>query len=201
MHLNAEDIVDIAEGTRNEATVPHLASCDACRQQVTDLRAMLSAASEVDVPEPSPLFWDHFSARVRDAVAAEAVPRRSWFGDWNWTQLLTTVSAGAVAALLVAVALNSRAIDRRSPAGTALQPASLVADAGAQVELLSDPTNTDDASLILVTELTAGMDSDTAGEAGLTGRGSAEHAVTHMSQGELRELQRLLREELARSGA
>ena len=97
-------------------------------------------ASEVDGPEPSPLFWDHFSARVRDAVAAEAVRRRSWFGDWNWTQLLTTVSAGAVAALLVAVALNSRAIDRRSPAGTALQPASLVADAGAQVELLSDPT-------------------------------------------------------------
>ena len=200
MHLNAEDIVDIAEGTRSEAGVPHLAACDACRQQVTDLRAMLSAAAEVDVPEPSPLFWDHFSARVRDAVAAEAAPRRSWFGEWSWTQLLTTVSAVAVAALLVVVALNSRAIDRRTPA-TALQPASLVADAGAQVDLLGDAANADDASLMLVTDLTAGMDADAAGEAGLTGRGSAEHAVTHMSNGELRELQRLLRDELSGSGA
>ncbi len=44
------------------------------------------------------------------------------------------------------------------------------------------------------------MDLDAAREAGLAGGGSAEHAVTHMDGGELRELRRLLQEELARSG-
>ena len=36
------------------------------------------AASDADMPEPSPLFWDHLSARVQDAVADEAdgSPRR-----------------------------------------------------------------------------------------------------------------------------
>ncbi len=39
---------------------------------------MMSVAAEVEVPEPSPLFWDHLSARVGEAVAAEQAPRRSW---------------------------------------------------------------------------------------------------------------------------
>ena len=60
---------------------------------------------------------------------------------------------------------------------------------------------TDDASLTLVASLSDGVDLETAREAGLAPRGSAEHAVTHMSDGELRELGRLLKEELARSGA
>lgn len=55
----------------------------------------------------------------------------------------------------------------------------------------------DDPSLELVAELTdaAGVDVD------LAPRGSAEHAVTHLSGGELQELGRLLREELAHAGA
>jgi hypothetical protein len=53
----------------------------------------------------------------------------------------------------------------------------------------------------VVASLTDGVDMETAREAGLAPRGSAEHAVTHMSEGELRELGRLLQEELTRSGA
>ena len=37
--------------------------------------------------------------------------------------------------------------------------------------------------------------------AGLAPRGSAEHAATHMSGKELRELQRILKEEIANAGA
>jgi hypothetical protein len=66
---------------------------------------------------------------------------------------------------------------------------------------LSDSTGTEDASLMLVAALTADMDPETAGEADLAGRGSAEHAVTHLNDGELRELRRLLTEALARPGA
>src|SRR6266851_8000309 len=71
MHLNADELVDLAEGARPESSAPHLAACPQCRAQLDDLRAMMSAAAGVDVPEPSPLFWDHFSQRVHDAIAAE----------------------------------------------------------------------------------------------------------------------------------
>src|SRR6476469_3139983 len=76
MHLNTDELVDIAEGTRTEAAAPHLASCEPCRAQLCELRAMIAAAKDVDVPEPSPLFWDHLSARVSEAVAADRAGSR-----------------------------------------------------------------------------------------------------------------------------
>ena len=72
MHLNAEQLVDIAEGAQAESSAPHLADCEACRARLHGLRAMMLAASGVAVPEPSPLFWDHLSSRVHDAVEADA---------------------------------------------------------------------------------------------------------------------------------
>ena len=60
MHVKPDELVDIAEGTRAESSAPHLATCDDCRRQLADVRTMMSAAAEVEVPEPSPLFWDHF---------------------------------------------------------------------------------------------------------------------------------------------
>src|SRR5438132_12929430 len=71
MHLTPDDLVDLADGTRPESSAPHLASCATCRAQLNEMRAMMSAVADVDVPEPSPLFWNHFSQRVHEAVAAE----------------------------------------------------------------------------------------------------------------------------------
>jgi hypothetical protein len=195
MHVNTDELVDIAEGTRSEASAPHLAGCEPCRAQLHELRAMLSAARDADVPEPSPLFWDHLSSRVRDAVAAEAAPRRWWLDLTAWTRVLMPLSAVAVAGLLIAIMVNSRA-----PAPIAAPAVASVGEAGAPVELLQDVA-ADDASLTLVASLIDDLDFDDAREAGLAPRGSAEHAVMHMSDSELRELGRLLKEELARSGA
>jgi hypothetical protein len=220
MHLNTEELVDIAEGARPEGAAPHLAACEACRAQLRDLRAMLSAAQAVEVPEPSPLFWDHLSARVRTAVTAEqaAQPRRSsrWYQasegeSASGTERLLAARAYAFAAVaagvLIAVAVSSR-VQAPAPAvppppiGVAVPPPSIAAaqtDPGA--ELLTDVAPESDPSLTLVATMTDDVDLETAREAGLAPRGSAEHAVTHMSDGELRELGRLLREEMARSGA
>ena len=172
MHVNIDQLVDIAEGTVPEASAPHLAACEPCRAQVRELRAMMSATRDVDVPEPSPLFWDHLSSRVSAASVL--------------------VAAG----LLIAVALGSRA-----PAPITAPAAVSVADASGPAELLRDVTSVDDPSLTLVASLTEDMDLETAREAGLAPRGSAEHAITHMSDGELRELGRLLTEAMARTGA
>jgi hypothetical protein len=199
MHLNTGELVDIAEGTRPEASAPHLAGCEPCRAQLNELRAMMSAARDVDVPEPSPLFWDHLSSRVREAVAAEAVPRRSWLNVASWRRgVLDPLLAVGAVGLLIAVLLPGM----RAPAPSPIAPPAVsVAEAGAATELLSDVSSEDDPSLTLVASLTDDADLDTVREAGLAPRGSAEHAITHMSESELRELGRLLKEELTRSGA
>lgn len=193
MHLQPDELVDLAEGTRPESSVLHLAACAVCRHQLGELKAMMSAAADVAVPEPSPLFWDHFSARVREAVAAEGVPRQSF---WSWPRLAMPMAAAAMAGVILAVAVN------RSPVTPSGPPAVAPTPAVASIELLSDPQSPDDdTALTLVAELSSDMDLDGAREAGLAGGGSAEHAVTHLDGGELRELRRLLQEELARSGA
>jgi hypothetical protein len=206
MHLKTEELVDIAEGTRPESAAPHLAACAPCRAQLSELRAMISAANEADVPEPSPLFWDHLSSRVSEAVAADSVPRRSWLKVALWSRgVLGPLPAVGAVALLIAVfipVLRAPApLFPPAPIGVAVPPPPIAAVADARPELLSDLTTENDPSLTLVATLTDDVDLETAREAGLTPRGSAEHAVTHMSDGELRELGRLLKEELARSGA
>jgi hypothetical protein len=209
MHLNVEALVDIAEGTRPESAAPHLAACEACRTQLRELRAMMSAAQDVDVPEPSPLFWDHLSSRVSEAVAAQGDARvePSGYARLKPSRYVVWQALGAVAAcLVIAIALGSRLL---APAPVVPPPSMFVAvappasvdDAGAGPELIRDISSDDDASLTVVASLTDGLDMETVREAGLAPRGSAEHAVTHMSEGELRELGRLLQEELARSGA
>lgn len=181
---------------------------------------MMSLAQDAEVPEPSPLFWDHLSSRVSRAVEADArlpparpwrfgVPRRSSPGmaaSEGGSRYVVWQAFGAVAAcLVIAVVLGSRVLapGPLPPAliGVAAPPPVSVADAVIGPELIRDVTSDDDASLTVVASMTDGVDMETAREAGLAPRGSAEHAVTHMSEGELRELGRLLQEELARSGA
>jgi hypothetical protein len=196
MHLRPDELIDLAEGTRAESSATHLAECAVCRLHLAELKATMSAAADVDVPEPSPLFWDHFSARVRQAVDAEGAPRRSF---WTWSRVLIPAVSVAAAVLAVAVTLNW------GNAGQVVGPLPVTVPAPvapvASVELLADPQSAGDTALTLVAGLSSDMDFETAREAGLAARGSAEHAVTHLTGSELRELQRLLQEELARSGA
>ena len=76
-HLDPEALIDFAEGEREETATRHLAECVRCRVQLEDMIAAMAAVRDVEVPEPSPLFWDHLSARVRERVASEARPEAS----------------------------------------------------------------------------------------------------------------------------
>ncbi len=197
MHLNADQLIDLAEGATDESSAPHLSSCAACRQQLADLRAMMMTVAEVEVPEPSPLFWDHLSSRVSEAVAAEPVRRHWWSGVLSWPQVLMPVASLVAVILVVAVVVNR---DGTAPAVGAGSP-SAVADVLPSRELLNETGSlTSDPSLSLVADLAKGMDAESAGEAGLAANGSAEHAVVHLSDAELRELRRLLADELTHTG-
>ena len=197
MHLKDDQLVDLAEGTLPESSAPHLASCQQCRRQLEEMRAVMSAAAEVDVREPSPLYWDHLSARVRDAVSVDASPR-PWADVAAWRRVLMPAWAAAVASIIIVVAFSSRVAE---PPSSPQAPATVVATTAEAVEVWSDLASDDDESLTLMGGLSAGFDFDAVRQAGLAAGGSAEHAVTHMDDDELREMQRLLAQELAPSGA
>jgi hypothetical protein len=206
-HLSADELVDLVEGIVSDApgdSIAHLASCDRCRDQLAGLRAARAMASEIEVPEPSPLFWDHFSARVREAVANEPPPPDGWWHRlWSWPGVVAPVSAAA--AVIVVIAVMLRAPTPTTSPVAAARPAGNVGNVagptpGYSLELLGDNI-ADDLSLSLVADLTDEMGLDAAADAGLTSDNSAEHAVTHMSAAELEQLERLLTEEMSRKGA
>jgi hypothetical protein len=195
-HLSSEQLVDLAEGVRPASSAPHLQSCETCRNRLAELRAMLSAAGSVDVPEPSPLFWDHFSARVHDAVEAEGAAGTSAFGRWSWLRV-SPLRVGTVAVVVLALVMVMR-VGRpgepvSAPAGTR------ASDARAPGDTLSVG---DDPSLSLVADLAADLDWDAASEAGLTTHvGVDNDAVADLTDGERRVLNQLLKGELAHRGA
>src|SRR5882757_4935551 len=106
-HLTPEQFVDVADGTAPESSLPHLSGCDACRRQLAEMRASLSemsaGADRVDVPEPSPLFWDHLSSRVREAVAEDAARRPSWLSSREWLRQPRVLGMGLAGVFAVAI--------------------------------------------------------------------------------------------------
>jgi hypothetical protein len=188
VHLSPEEFIDVAEGTRSEASLPHLAHCEACRGGLADLRQAMAAAVEAEVPEPSPLFWQNLSARIGERIDAEA--DGSWWFAWTRPRVLIPLSACAVLALVIAFAPKRTPVSQTTASTVAsVEPSN---DTG---DLAADPL------LTLVSDLSANMDLESASAAGFAERDSAEHAVTHMSADELTALKRLLQAELTRSGA
>jgi hypothetical protein len=153
----------------------------------------MSTVAAIDVPEPSPLFWPHFSVRVREAIAAD---HGGSLWRWGWTRFRTPLVLAAAPALVVLCVLGARLIAPRlmPSSGATESRAALVPPAGQGAA--RDTLIADDPSFLVVADLAGPIDLDTAKAAGLAGQGSAEHAVTHLSQDELKELQRLLKQEL-----
>lgn len=202
-HLSNDDLLAAVEDQTSH--VAHLDVCEPCRARVQQLRGILSQAREVEVPEPSPLFWDHFSARVRASIAAEPQTHSSW-NRWGlaWP-------AGVLAALAIAIVAVVMTSDRwRSPNGSA-GPKSAATDfrgAGApgsndaapgsemtSLAPLSPPT--DDPSWVFMTDLAGDLSWEDAGAAGLVARpGSAERALDNLSAAEREAVIDVLRQEL-----
>jgi hypothetical protein len=103
-HLSSREVVDALDGTLGLARQAHLDTCGTCARAVEALRATeASAADGLDVPEPSPLFWTHFSDRVREAVNEEPIARPS-----VWSRIWKPVPALAAVAVVVVMIANSQ---------------------------------------------------------------------------------------------
>lgn len=190
-HLSSAEFVDLVEGVRAEASAPHLSECDRCRRELADLREMMAAATSLPIPEPSPLFWDHLSARVEEAVrqeesiAAERPVRVALFNSW-WIRAAAGV---AVSALVVAVAVT---LSSRPDPPSTLPP-----------ELPALATPGDDTPLDLVADFGGTLDWDDLREqmSVSTHPGMLDGGVGSLDVGERQELERLLKQELARPAA
>ena len=184
-HLTSDELVDALDGVLEPSRTTHLDACGPCRQQLADLGAVLRDTRQVDVPEPSPLYWQHLSARVRTAIDAEAAPSGGW-QHWVRWPVLAPIAVLALIVMALAVAV---------PRQTAVTPD--VAADGAADGAVDQPL---DDSFAMVADLVGDIDWDTAISAGLTvGPGAADQAVLELTVAEQQELSRLLKAELTKA--
>lgn len=193
-HLTPDAMVDAVEGVLDSTGHAHLDACAACRGEVDRLSATLSESRSVAVPEPSPLFWEHFSQRVRTAIAEEP-DARVWPLWLRWPVLAPLAALGLlVIALMTAVPrVPDTALELASTAATTNDPPS-VADPEAELAM--------DSAWAFIEESVGPLDVETAQQAGIAASlGEAERAALHLTDAEQVELVKLLEQELTRQGS
>jgi hypothetical protein len=180
-HLTADELIDAMEGMLDPERQAHLAGCQHCRRQLDDLAAVLNEARQASVPEPSPLFWNHFSARVNEAIDAE--PRR---GGAQWLRWQVLLPLGACAMLVLALVLS---VPKSTPQDNDVAIAAL--------DTPVPPASDDNWGAIVA--MVGELDLETASATGVIEPGIADQAVLTLTAEEQRELTRLLQAELARA--
>ena len=203
-HLTDVEFVDLVDGTLAPARARHLDACESCRASASAIRETLSRAANAEIPEPSPLFWDHFSARVQEGVRAESVAPSGWFG---WAQSATmkwAMSGALLTLLLVAVVWRASAPRPGSSASGHVATASStdpeafdpdLDEAWALVRTVADDVARD-------TPASDEIAWDEVATEGFGVRpGAVEHALVALTGDERSELLRLLQAETKQPGA
>lgn len=196
-HLTPAEFVDLLDGSLEEARAAHVRGCRTCAAQADDLRRTLADAA-MPAHEPSPLFWEHFSARVSNAIRHEPFPAPgvSWTTWLRRPAFSLSLAAAVIALATLAAVLNRQPI----PGVEAPAPA---ADVGARGAEWENPELLDHEDAWAV--LSAAVEDipwDEAQEAGLSpGPGAAAKALVELTAEERAELASLLQEEMQRPGA
>ena len=123
----AADLVDADRAAPIDADLAaHLASCEACREALADLRSLRRAASELEPRPLPPAAWHHLAARLaaesRPAGALHAPrPRVGW--TWLAAAAALLVAAGASLWIVTRAPAPSRLTEGSStqPPGNASQ--------------------------------------------------------------------------------
>lgn len=196
-HLSIEERVDLVESGVG-LTHPHVRECAQCRLDLEALQETLHRATDVDVPEPSPLFWGHFSERVARAIVDEGArpsPTADRVGPVPWRRWRVLLPLTVVVATLVLGVAVARSTWPRGVGPVAGAPSEIGI---AVVE--SSEADSDDAAWHLVTQMVSDVDLDAMSESTMApARGMVDGAVWQMSARERAELARLLRAELDRA--
>jgi hypothetical protein len=198
-HLSRTEFIDLLDSgsALTPDRVRHAETCPECRLQLDALREASATAREDVGEEPSPLFWNHFAARVADAVRNEPVPVRA---PWLRLPMLTWGTAVSIVILVVAVIVWRPTL--HAPA-----PAVQIAQHGAAADVsLGAPTVTDDAdddeAWAVVRAAAVDLNWDDVHAAGISAHpDDVENVALELTAEERVELARLLNEDLKRNGA
>jgi hypothetical protein len=198
-HLTDSEFVDLIDQSLPPARIRHIEECVDCRAQAESLRETLLQAADAPVPEPSPLFWDHFAARVRETVDSSSPTASNSFG-WLHHHGLRWGIAGSVLVLIV-IAGVWRVTTSRTAGDDSRQMATTETAAaadGTQAGLDGDDVEGDEA-WALVRTIADDVSWDDATAEGLGVRpGVAERAAMELTVEERSELVRLLDAEMQR---
>ena len=178
-HLTSDELIDAVEGLLTAERQAHLSSCPECQQQLDELANVLNEAKQVSVPEPSPMFWEHFSTRVNEGIDNQTAT--AWPQWLRWQVLLPL---GAVAMIILGLMMAVPKQDRSE---------SLAASA----PVVTEPSADDEWGTFVA--LVGELDLETASAAGVIEPGIADRAVLHLTAEEQQELSRLLQAELTRA--
>jgi hypothetical protein len=209
-HLSRAELVDFVEASPHmpSARARHVSTCHECRAEADALRSIRALAMTDDVPEPSPLFWDHFPARVADAVREE-VPGRSPDASagtgWFRAPFTTWAAAATMSVLVIMTVIWRTTLHAPAPVMVPATAATAAANGtGAPVAgtASSDEIDVDtDEAWAVVRAAAQDLRWEEAHAAGLSaGPGAAEGLALELTADERSELARLLDKELKRTG-
>jgi hypothetical protein len=191
-HLSESELIDLVEGTLAAPRAQHATACETCRMQADALRGTIEMTSAVAADMPSPLFWEHFGARVNERIDAEGSP-----GRWFLLPRFALVGLGTLGVLLIAFNL---VVAPRDP-----RPAAPSTSGVVSVEDVGPPAEADDleqdAEWAIVRAAADELDIDAARAQGLAMKpGSVDRLAMELTEAERAELIRLVQEEI-KSGA
>jgi hypothetical protein len=194
-HLSRAELVDFIEASPHmpAGRARHASTCHDCRASADALRSMLTLATTDDIPEPSPLFWDHFSARVAQAVREETPGRNPGATAgmrWRRAPLATWAAAAMMAGLVMMTVVWRTTLHAPAPS---IHPATA---ASVAVAVGSEESDVDADEAWAVVRLAAqDLRWEEAHAAGLSAHpGAAEGLALELTADERFELARLLDE-------
>jgi hypothetical protein len=204
-HLSREELIDSLEHELPLAREAHVDACPSCGAERAALQHVLHRVAEVEVPEPSPLFWEHFSARVHDQVVRQPAPLPSAWPAWmtlsGWRSWGWPRWAVGAATLVICVTLGwagwrdyrQGAVRGGSTGAYNLPATPLGSDGGSALDGSSDE------DWNLVVSMAEDVTVEDGDEAGLAVKpGAAERVLTDLSSEQRSELARLLTAEMLR---
>jgi hypothetical protein len=195
-HLSREELIDSLEHTLPPVREAHVDTCDACRAERTALQHVLGRVKAVDVPEPSPLFWQHFSARVREQIAQQPQPAPAsiWtaWSAWSWPRWAVTA-----ATLMVCVTLGWAGLRDYRRAHIVQSPT--VARGAAAYAPEASAAEASDEDWNLVVSMAEDVSIEDADDTAMAVRpGAADRGMADLSSEQRSELARLLTAEMTR---
>src|SRR5262245_37636755 len=110
-HWTDEELLERMEagaGVGNGAS--HASDCEPCQRRLAEIREAWRLAAEVDVPEPSPLYWESFRRQVGRRLAE--LPSAASRG-----RLAPFLALAAVLLVASAVVLFEKRSQPSAPAG------------------------------------------------------------------------------------